>query len=66
MLCCAELSTPAVLLDLLHAIPTAALVRLRPGERHCQGSHELLLQVGCSPPTPHSSMFASSLQADAM
>jgi hypothetical protein len=33
-----------VLLDLLHAIPTAGMVRLAPGEEYQQGTHVLLLQ----------------------
>lgn len=34
----------AVLLDLLHAIPKAGMVRLAPGEEYQQGTHMLLLQ----------------------
>lgn len=36
---------PAVLLDVLQGIPTAALVRLGPGEHFSQHAHVLLLQV---------------------
>lgn len=37
---------PAVLLDMLQAIPTATIVRLQPRDAYKQGAHMLLLQVG--------------------